>query len=319
MRPLFSYSTLIFRYVLRNTTVTQRAYLELHFAVMLWGFTAILGQLIQLSSLSIVWWRVFLTSGAILLTSKTWSVVRAMPRRLVLQYIGIGCVVMVHWLTFYGAVKLSNASVALICMATTSFFSSILEPFMLKKKVLWYEITLGCIIVPAMIFVAGTLPNQMTLGLGVGLLSALLQTIFSILNKKMVTESDPLSITFLELGGGWLFLCLIMPFYLFFDKTAVVIPPSVSDWFYLLVLAFLCTNLAYWLGIRTLRHLSAFASNLTINLEPVYGIVLAVLILKENKELSPSFYIGAAVILAAVLSYPFLKNKFEKDIKTKTS
>ena len=89
-------------------------------------------------------------------------------------------------------------------------------------------------------------------------------------------------------------------------------PPSVSDWFYLLVLSLLCTNLAYWLGIRTLRHLSAFASNLTINLEPVYGIILAVLILNENKELSPSFYIGAAVILAAVLSYPFLKNKFEK-------
>lgn len=294
-------------------TNTQRTYLELHFAVFLWGFTAILGQLIQLSSLSIVWWRVFLTSLAILLTSKTWSIVRKMPRGLVIRYVGIGCVIMVHWLTFYGAVKLSNASVALIAMATTSLFSSILEPFMLKSKVLWYEVALGLVIVPAMIFVAGTLPEKMTLGLCVGLTSALLQTIFSILNKKMVTQSDPLSITLLELGGGWLFLCLCMPFYFYFDKNAVFLPPSVSDWFYLLVLAFLCTNLAFWLGIRTLRHLSAFASNLTINLEPVYGILLAVLILKENKELSPSFYIGAAVILAAVLSHPLLKSKFEKE------
>ena len=184
--------------------------------------------------------------------------------------------------------------------------------FYAQKKVLWYEVALGLVIVPAMIFVAGTLPEKMTLGLCVGLTSALLQTVFSILNKKMVTESDPLSITLLELGGGWLFLCLCMPFYFYFDKTAVFLPPSVSDWFYLMVLAFLCTNLAFWLGIRTLRHLSAFATNLTINLEPVYGILLAVLILKENKELSPSFYIGAAVILAAVLSHPLLKSKFEK-------
>jgi drug/metabolite transporter (DMT)-like permease len=292
---------------------TKRAYLELHFAVLLWGFTAILGQLIQLSSLSLVWWRVFLTSIVILLTSKTWSVVRVMPRRLVWQYIGIGCIVMIHWLAFYGAVKLSNASVTLICMATTSFFASLLEPLMLKTKIKWYEVALGLVIIPAMAFIAGTLPSGMTLGLWVGLSSALMATIFSILNKTLVTKSDPLSITFLELGGGCLFLTCLMPFYFQFDKTANLIPPSVSDWFYLLVLVLLCTNLAYWLGIRTLRHLSAFASNLTINLEPVYGIVLAVLILKENKELSPSFYIGAAVILAAVLSYPFLKNRFEKN------
>ena len=293
-------------------TNTQRAYLELHIAVFLWGFTAILGELIQLSSLSLVWWRVFLTSVTILLTSKTWSVVREMPRRLVIQYVGIGFIVVIHWLAFYGAVKLANASVALICMATTSFFSSILEPFILKKNVKWYEVALGLVIVPAMVFVAGTLPEKMTLGLCVGLLSAFLVTIFSIFNKKLVNKSDPLSITFLELGGGCLFLTCLMPFYFQMDKTAVWMPPSVLDWFYLLVLSLLCTNLAYWLGIRTLRHLSAFASNLTINLEPVYGIVLAVVILKENKELSPSFYIGAAVILAAVLSYPFLRNKFEK-------
>ena len=293
-------------------TSTKRAYLELHIAVFLFGFTAILGQLIHLSALSCVWWRVFLTSAAILLTSKTWSVVRAMPRRLVMQYIGIGCIVMVHWLTFYGAVKLANASVSLICMATTSFFSAILEPVMLKTKVKWYEIALGLVIIPAMIFIAGTLPDKMTLGMLIGLTSALLQAVFSILNKKLVTKSDPLSITFLELGGGWLFLCLLMPIYFYFDKAAFFFPPSVSDWFYLMVLAFLCTNLAYVLSIRTLRHISAFASNLTINLEPVYGIGLAVLILKENKELSPSFYIGAAIILVAVLSHPFLKNKFEK-------
>ena len=311
MRPLFSYSTLIFRYVLRNTTGTQRAYLELHFAVMLWGFTAILGQLIQLSSLSIVWWRVFLTSGAILLTSKTWSVVRAMPRRLVLQYIGIGCVVMVHWLTFYGAITLANASVALICLATTSFQSAILEHLMTRQRIKWYEVAVGIIIVPAMAFIANDLPSNMTLGLVSGVISSVLVVIFSILNKRIINEAEPLAISLLELSSSFIFLTLFLPIYFYFDKTATLMP-SPTDWVYLLVLAIFCTNIGYWLATRSLKHLSAFATNLTVNLEPIYGIILAVVILKENKTLPPSFYIGSATILIAVLSYPFLKKRFER-------
>ena len=292
-------------------TKIQRAYLELHIAVLLFGFTAILGNLIQLSAIVLVWWRVLLACGVFIAFGKIFSKIRLLPKKLIWQYIAIGGLVALHWLAFYAAIKLSNASVALICLATTSFLSAILEPLMTRQPIKKHEIALGIVIIPAMIFVAGSLPSSMTAGLVVGLMSAVFVVVFSILNKKLITRADPLSISLLELGGALVFLTLLLPFFFKIEPTAAFLP-SPTDWIYLLVLAVLCTNVAYLLATRTLRHLSAFATNLTINLEPVYGIMLAVVILKENKQLSAAFYIGAAVILAAVLSYPFLDSRFGK-------
>ena len=292
-------------------TSTQRAFIELHIAVFLWGFTAILGQLIQLSAIPLVWWRLFITVGVILIFTNIMPRVKLMPRGLILQFIGVGCVVAFHWILFYAAIKLANASVALISLSTTSFMSAIVEPLVNKRKIKWYEVSLGAVIIPAMFYVAHDLPQKMTAGLIVGLLCAVMVVIFSVLNKKMVDKADAITVTFLELGGGLMMLTLLMPFYFIFDKSAVFVPPSFSDWIYLFILAILCTNLTYWLGVRSLRELSAFATNLTVNLEPVYGIALAVILLKENKQLSPSVYIGAVMILFAVLSYPFWRNRFE--------
>lgn len=289
---------------------TKRAYLELHIAVLLFGFTAILGNLIQLSAVVLVWWRVLLASLFFLLFTKAAAQIRLIPRRFFWQFVGIGCLVTLHWLTFYEAIKLSNASVALICLATTSFQSSILEPLMTRQPIKWFEVAVGIIIVPAMAFIASDLPSNMTAGLICGLISSVLVVIFSILNKRIIDEADPLSISLLEMGSASVFLTLFLPIYFYFDKTAVLMP-SPSDWIYLLVLTIFCTNIGYLLATRSLKHLSAFATNLTVNLEPIYGIVLAVLILKENKALPPSFYIGSATILLAVLSYPFLKKRFD--------
>ncbi len=289
---------------------TKRAYLELHIAVLLFGFTAILGNLIQLSAVVLVWWRVLLASLFFLLFTKAAAQIRLIPRRFFWQFVGIGCLVTLHWLTFYEAIKLSNASVALICLATTSFQSSILEPLMTRQPIKWFEVAVGIIIVPAMAFIASDLPSNMTAGLLCGLISSVLVVVFSILNKRIIDEADPLSISLLEMGSASVFLTLFLPIYFYIDKTAVLMP-SPSDWIYLLVLTIFCTNIGYLLATRSLKHLSAFATNLTVNLEPIYGIVLAVLILKENKALPPSFYIGSATILLAVLSYPFLKKRFD--------
>jgi drug/metabolite transporter (DMT)-like permease len=289
---------------------TKRAYLELHIAVLLFGFTAILGNLIQLSAIVLVWWRVFLASLFFLMFTKAAAQIRLMPRRTFWKFVGIGCVVTLHWLAFYGSIKLANASVALICMATTSFQSALLEPLMTRKPIKWYEVAVGVIIIPAMVFIAGNLPSNMTTGLVVGMISAFLVVIFSILNKKSIDEADPLSISLLELGSSCLFLTFLLPIYFYFDKNAAFMP-SAMDWIYLLVLAILCTNIGYLLATRSLKHLSAFATNLTVNLEPIYGIILAVVILKENKDLPPSFYVGSTTILIAVLSYPFLKKRFD--------
>jgi len=292
---------------------TQKAYLQLHIAVLLYGFTAILGDLIQLSALVLVWWRVFITSISLLFLIQFGQNIKKLPKALILKYMGIGVLVAIHWICFFGAIKYSNASITLVCLATTSFFTAFLEPLVLKQKIKSYEILLGLLIIPGMMLVVNNTDVSMLLGIGIGLLSAFLASLFSSFNKKLVDEADPMSITFLELGSAWLFISLILP--LFFMNNEAVFMPSGSDWLYLIVLSLLCTTFAYVISLDALRHISAFAATLTINLEPVYGIILAWLILKENEELSMGFYIGCGLILGAVFSYPFVKIRFGKRIE----
>lgn len=295
---------------MKNVT---RAYIELHIAVFLFGFTAILGDLIQLSALSLVWWRVLITSVSLFFIIKIRNLIREIPRKALLQFMSIGWLVGLHWMCFYGAIKLSNASIALIAMATTSFFTSFIEPLVLRQRVKWIEIGLGIMIIPGMILIVNSTEWSKLNGLWVGLLAAFLAALFATLNKKLMREYKVVDITFLELGSAWGFLSVVLAIYIIFKPEFLpTMIPTWSDWGYLLVLALLCTNLAYVLALRALKHLSAFAANLTINLEPVYGIALAWLLLGEDKELSSGFYWGGALILVTVLSYPLLKKKMEK-------
>lgn len=292
---------------------TQRAYLELHIAVVLFGLTAILGGLIQVSTIVLVWWRILIACLGILIYGDIFNKIRQLSPALRLRLLGTGFIIAIHWLAFFGSVKLANASVALVTFATTSFQSSFLEPLILRQRIKWYEVMLGILVIPAMILVVGSLPTGMGLGFCVGLLSAFLSVIFSILNKQVVDQAPPLSIMFLNLSGGWLLLSVIMPFYILNNPSLPFLPQG-WDWLYISILALLCTNLGYFLAIRSLRYLSAFASNLTINLEAVYGIILAWLILHEDKQLTPSFYIGASLIIISVLSYPLLRKRFSKEV-----
>lgn len=280
----------------------KRAYLELHLAVMLWGFTAILGDLIQLSALVLVWWRVLITSLSLIFFVRVGHLIRDIGWAQLLRFAGIGVLTGLHWICFYGAIKLANASVALICMATTSFFTSLLEPFIMRQPVRWLDILLGLLIIPGMALVVSGTAESMNIGIVVGLVSAFLAATFGTLNKKYIGKSDPLRITFLELSSAWLFLSLLLPF-----VEVEVFWPSLRDWGYLLVLALLCTTFAYALALRALYHLSAFTANLTINLEPVYGIALAWVILNDQQELGPYFYIGVLIIMLVVFSYPLLR------------
>ena len=286
----------------------KRAYLELHVAVFLFGFTAILGDLIQLSAVVIVWWRVLLTSISLLSLVRVGQLLRSLPKQTLLQFMGIGVLVALHWVAFYGAIKLANASITLICMATTSFFTSFLEPLVMHHRLRWYEILLGLLIIPGMALIVNSTEAEMNAGLLVGLSAAFLASLFATFNKKMVGKSDEMSITFLELGSAWTFLSLVLPVYIWYSSEPVAVqPPMLSDWVYLLLMALLCTTLAYVLALRSLRHLSAFASNLTVNLEPVYGIFLAWILLRENEELSNGFYLGVLLILLVVFSYPLIR------------
>ena len=224
---------------------------------------------------------------------------------------GIGIIVALHWITFFGAIKYSNASIALIALATASFFTAFMEPLMLKKPFSIMELGLGLMVIPGMALVVDSIDLSMHTGIYLGLISSILAVIFSILNKKYINDADPMTITFIELGSAWLFISLCLPFIFGFSESAILFWPTGMDFLYLLILALACTTFAYILSLRALKHLTAFATNLTINLEPVYGIILAWLILQENEELSPGFYLGCGLIVMAVFTYPFLKKRFK--------
>ena len=296
-------------------TEKLKAYFYLHFCVFLWGFTAILGKLITLQALPLVWWRVVLCCLTLLFLVPRPDL-RTLNRSLFFKMLGVGMMVGVHWLCFYGAIKLSNASVAVTTMATTSFFSALTEPFLLKKKIKWYELMLGILILPGIALVVGNINWDMRIGFGVGIVSALLAAVFTSLNKELIEKQHPpaLMMTLVEMFGGVVVTSIALPFVLFADPGLQVIPVS-NDWFWLAILVWACTILPYSLSLKALRHISAFASNLTINLEPVYGVLLAGVFFREDKDLNAGFYIGVAIILLAVLGHPFLKMKFGSDEK----
>lgn len=292
---------------------TKKAYLELHIAVLLFGFTAIIGKWLSISAVAIVWWRVFFTLISFFFLINIVQIFREIPRIFFIRFLFIGFIVAIHWVTFYGAIKISNASITLICLATTSFMTSFIEPFILKRKIRWYEVSLGIMILPGMWLIVNQADASMRWGTLVGMISAFCAALFSVFNKKYIDDASPKVITAIEMFGGLLLMTLLSPF-VFIQFPEMVWLPKGMDWLYLIILAVGCTTLAYLLSIRALRYISAFASNLAVNLEPVYGITMAALILKEHKDVQNSFYIGVSIILLAVFVYPFLHKRFHKSV-----
>ena len=293
-------------------TPAAKAQLQIHGCVVLWGFTAIFGKLITLPALPLVWWRMLIVVAVLAIVPRVWRGLRVMPCRLVLAYAGIGALVALHWLTFYGAIKLSNASVGATCMALATVFTALIEPTLARRRISKREVMLGIAVLPGVALVVGGVPSGMRLGIVVGALSAVLVAIFGSLNKRFVERGDPLSVTALELGAGTLVLTLLAPVMpMLFPAFAgeLLIIPNLRDSVYLLVLAIVCTLLPFTLLLITLRHMTAFSAQLAINLEPVYAILLAIVLLNEQRELSPQFYCGVAIILSAVLVYPLIRRR----------
>jgi drug/metabolite transporter (DMT)-like permease len=284
------------------------AYLFLHSAVLLFGFTAILGDLIQLPQLTIVWFRTLLAVLSLLFFPGMLRRLRSLPRKTVFSLAGIGTLVALHWIFFFGAIQLMNASITIVCLATGGFFTAILEPVLLRSKVKLHQILLGILVVPGVWLVVdgGEKVENVPLGVSMALLSALFAAIFGILNKPMVEHYDSVSITFVEMASGWGFVSLILPFwYLISPGEAFV--PTWKDGLYLAALAFLCTTYAYQATLKALKALSPFTVSLTINLEPVYTVILAILILEEHHELNWTFYLGAFIILLSVFLHPVIE------------
>lgn len=292
-------------------TQNQTAYIQIHIAVILFGFTAILGDLIQLPAVVLVWWRVLITSVSLLFFIQFGKSLIQIPRKQIRTYIIIGILIGLHWICFYGAIKLSNASIALVCMSTTSLFTSLIEPIFFRTKVNKLELILAASVIPGMLLIVNNINTTYINGVWVGLAAALLAAIFSSLNKVNIKGADPYSISFIELSSAWMMISLLLGIMWIFGYQAdTFLPPNTSDWVCLIILALLCTTLAQVLTLKSLHHLSAFAVNLVINLEPVYGILMAIFILNDHKEFSPLFYLGGGIILLSVMLYPYLHKKF---------
>lgn len=280
----------------------RRAHWQIHLCVLLWGFTAILGKLISLPALALVVWRMLLVSLLLSLWPRAWRGLRHLPRRRLASYALIGCLVALHWLTFYAAIKLANASVAVACMALGAVFTALLEPLITRSTPRRHELLLGVLAIPGVWLLVGGVPLEMRWGIAVGVLSAALAASFTILNKRFVHDATAESVTLFEMTVGGLFLILLGS--LLFGVDEALVKPTLPDFLWLLVLAIACTAIPFVLSLRALRHLSAFSTQIAINLEPVYAIILAALWLGEYQQLGWQFYLGAAAILAVVFIQP---------------
>jgi drug/metabolite transporter (DMT)-like permease len=299
-----------------------KALIFLHIAVFLWGFTAILGKAISYNSLILVWHRMSLTAIIYLCIPFVWKNLIKMPAKNILIFMGIGILVCAHWLAFYGSIKLGNsASITLACLGSASFFSAILEPLFNRTKFRPVEIILGIIVLLGILLIYYATPQQNTAGINysmaivTGVLSAFLAALFTVLNKVNIHKTATLTLSALEMLSGAIVLSLIIPFWI---KENTQLWPGFSmaegnyDLLWILILVVVCTNLTFFLGAHALRQLSAFTANLTVNLEPIYGIILGAVIFHENKQLNIWFYLGTSFILLSVFIQTFLDYRSRK-------
>ena len=282
-----------------------KSYLHLHVIVFIWGFTAILGKLISLEALDLVWYRMLFASVIMTFVVLFNKEKIKVPFNVLIGFIVSGIIIAAHWLTFYQAIKVSNVSITLACLSTGAFFASILEPIFYKRKVIWYELLFGLIVVVGLGIIFNV-ETKFKTGIYLAVTSAFLSALFSVINGKYAKEYDPNVISLYELSSGVFFLSI----YLFFagSFTPAFFALSVNDLIWLFLLSSICTAYAFSASVKVMKFLSPFTVMLTINLEPIYGIILALLIFKDGEEMSPLFYVGALMILATVIANGIVKS-----------
>lgn len=288
----------------------KKALLQMHAAVLLWGFTGILGLAISVDAPALVWYRTLLTAlfmGVILFYRKEWT--RIAPKDMI-TLVGVGCLMGLHWVAFYGAIKFANASIALVCLSTASVFTSLLDPFVNKGKYNFFELLLGLMAL-AGVYLIYQFQAFYGKGIALGVVAAILSSVFTVLNKRVAHKYPARVMVFYEMTAGWVFVSLMIGV-LFItgaqkwlaspsNHTGIMtLVPQGIDWLWLVILALCCTVWAQSLALTALRHLSSFTATLSVNLEPVYGIILAFIFYNENKQLGTGFYAGVGLILLSV-------------------
>jgi drug/metabolite transporter (DMT)-like permease len=291
-----------------NTRPTLADYFHLHFIVLIWGFTAVLGLLADsVSAWGLVIQRTLWAAiglGVVMLIRRQKVQI---SRAEVIKLLAVGVILAVHWFTFFGSARIANASISLAGLATGSLWCSLLEPLFYRRKIRPLEVGLGLVAMTGL-YVIFHFEFNHALGLGLAVLTALLSAVFTILNSQFVKRHDALTITFYEMLGATATGAVLALVYqqLVPNDPITLWPTDPVDWLWILTLAGVCTVYAYTAAVWLMKKFSPFAINLTVNLEPVYGVALAVLIFGEKEKMTTGFYAGAAIILSAVLAYPIL-------------
>ncbi|WP_316810822.1 DMT family transporter [Pedobacter heparinus] len=278
--------------------------LILHFTVFVWGFTGILGNLISVSAVHMVWYRVLIASITLFAYFKLSKTSLRVTKKQFLQFFFIGSIVALHWILFFQAIKISTVSVTLVCLSSITLFTAILEPLIKKQSIQMADIVIGLVIISG-IYLIFKFESRYTIGIIFGLSAALTASLFSTLNSTLVQKSNPVIIGFYEISGAFFWVTV----YRLADGTLLLerFSLNVQDWLYLLFLGTVCTALAYIAAVAVMRTLSAFRVALVTNLEPIYGSLLAFILFGTKETMSPGFYLGASLILAAVFGYPVYK------------
>lgn len=277
----------------------KKAFLQLHIAVFLAGFTAILGKLILLNEGLLVWYRLLLTVVVLAVIMFFQKELKRIPFKDTLKISGVGLIIAIHWVCFYGSIKYANVSVGLVCLSASGFFTALFEPLILKTKLIPAELLIGIVAIAGIYLIFDFYP-QYKVGIIFGMISSMGSAIFPICNKQLLNRFSPRLLTLYELSGGLIILSLLLPAYLT-QFPATYYFPTFTDWGWLLILAVLCTIVAFNLQLNALKKISAFTANLAYNLEPVYGIILAFIFFHENKLLHKEFFFGLGLIMFAVL------------------
>lgn len=308
----------------------KNAYLQLHIAVFIFGFTAILGALISADHFTLVWHRMWLAALGFFLIPGFVKTLRNTDRMQLLKLTGIGVMVAIHWLTFYGSIKIGkSASLTLGCFGLTSAFTSVLEPIIYRKRFVLLDVLLGLLALVGICIIAYYTPEEKVgsgnyaLAIAVGVFSTFMAALFSTINSTFASKVDTKVMSFAELSGGFLFLCVLLLFQVHVDEilpvnsfnaVPITVEPKLinskyADLLWIGLLSLVCTNVAFVMNLNAMKRVSAFTANLAINLEPVYGIILAALILKEHEYLTPQFYLGAGIILLSVIIHSVIKSR----------
>ncbi|MBT8194921.1 MAG: DMT family transporter [Bacteroidia bacterium] len=294
--------------------MNKTAFVQLHVAILLWGLTGILGKAIDMSEGMIVWYRMLITAIGLLVMFLFGTKFKMPKKKDMLQIALMGFIVAAHWVAFFGAIKVSNVSVALSCLSSIALFTALMEPLFTNKKISIIEVVLGLLAIIG-IYIIFSFHKFYGLGIALAVLTAFLGSLFTIVNKKLLLNNSAETITFLEMVYGFLILTLFLPLYFKTTNTVFEIPQG-WNLVYLLILGLLCTSFAFTISLYALRHISSFTMNLSVNLEPIYSIILAFIIFDEMKELNSGFFVGTFILLASVIFHSFyLYRKNKKAVK----